>query len=139
MVYLGIVIFLVGLWQSFMRGKYSPVISSVLLVLGTILVFIGNWQLGLFFIFFFASWWFLMQMFRFSICENYFLKTIPILIAYAFLISFFLNQFSFPYALSGYACLIGVLLWINDVKQYKYKDFFKNLRSEEHTSELQSH
>ncbi|MCG2725306.1 MAG: hypothetical protein L6420_03440 [Elusimicrobia bacterium] len=131
MVYLGIITFLVGLWQSFMKGKYSPIISRVLLIFGAVFVFIGNWQLGVFFIFFFVSWWLLMQVFRFSICHNYFLKTIPILIGYAFLIDFLLKQFSFPYSFSWYACLTIAFLYINHKKQYEYKEFFKIFSNKE--------
>lgn len=64
--YIGIFLFIIGAWQAFMRGTYSEVISGISLTLGMILVFVGNWRIGLFFIFLFVIWFLLMQLFRFS-------------------------------------------------------------------------
>lgn len=64
--YIGIFLFIIGAWQAFMRGTYSEMISGISLILGMILVFVGNWRIGLFFIFVFVIWFLLMQLFRFS-------------------------------------------------------------------------
>ena len=98
MLYLGIILFLIGAWQAFMNGRLSPIISGVSLILGTIFVFIGDWQTGLFFVFMFATWFILMQIFRFSTYHKYFFKIAPLLIAYAILIAFLLSKFGGTFA-----------------------------------------
>lgn len=129
MVYLGIVFFFVGAWQAFMRGRISPIISGISLILGVVFVFIGNWQLGLFFVFLFVSWWLLMQIFRFSTYHGYFLKAIPVLIAYALLISFLLGQFGLQNLFSWYMGLTGVFLFINHERQYQFNESLLELFS----------
>src|SRR3990167_838731 len=93
--YIGIFLFIIGAWQAFMRGTHSEVISGISLILGTILVFVGNWHIGLFFIFLFASWFLLMQLFRFSTYHKYFFKVVPLLIAYAVLVASLFRYFNF--------------------------------------------
>ena len=118
--YIGIFLFIIGAWQAFMKGRLSPVTSGVSFILGTIFVFIGNWQAGLFFVFLFASWFLLMQVFRFSTYHRYFFKVAPLLIGYAVLIAFLLIQFNFQNFFWWYLVLSCFFLFINYRKQLKY-------------------
>ena len=120
--YIGIFLFIVGAWQAFMRGTHSEVISGISLTLGTIFVFVGNWRIGLFFIFLFASWLLLMQLFRFSTYHKYFFKVAPLLIGYAVLIAFLLVQFNFQNFFWWYLILSGLFLFINHKKQHQTKN-----------------
>src|SRR3989344_6985734 len=122
MLYLGIILFLIGAWQAFMNGRLSPIISGVSLILGTIFVFIGDWQTGLFFVFMFATWFILMQIFRFSTYHKYFFKIAPLLIAYAILIAFLLSKFGFQNFFWWYVGFSTLYLIINHHKQRKSKD-----------------
>ena len=120
--YIGIFLFVIGAWQAFMRGTHSEVISGLSLTLGTILVFVGNWRLGLFSIFLFASWFLLMQLFRFSTYHKYFFKISPLLIGYAVLVAFLLRYFNFQNLFWWYLVLSSLFLFINHRKQLKSKD-----------------
>jgi hypothetical protein len=120
--YIGIFLFIIGAWQAFMRGTHSEVISGISLILGTILVFVGNWHIGLFFIFLFASWFLLMQIFRFSTYHKYFFKIAPLLIGYAVLVAFLLQYFNFQNLFWWYLVLSCFFLFINHRKQLKSKD-----------------
>lgn len=131
MLYLGLLFFLIGAWQAFMKGQMSPVISSVSLILGTILVFVGNWHAGLFFIFLFATWFLLMQIFRFSTYHKYFSKIAPFLIGYAILVVFLLHQFNFENFFWWYLFLSAVFLFINHNKQYQAKNLLDLLSDNE--------
>ncbi len=132
MYYLGIFFLLIGAWQAFMKGRLSPVISGISLTLGTLLVFIAYWQAGLFFIFLIVSWFFLMQIFRFSTFHRYFLKAAPFLIGYGALIAFLLVQFHFHKIFWLYLFLIVLFLLINHRKQHQAKHLL-NLFSGEDT------
>lgn len=120
--YIGIFLFAIGAWQAFMRGTHSEVISGLSLILGTILVFVGNWRLGFFFVFLFASWFLLMQLFRFSTYHKYFFKVSPLLIGYAILVAFLLQYFNFQNLFWWYLVLSALFLFINHRKQLKYKE-----------------
>lgn len=129
--YIGIFLFIIGAWQAFMRGTHSEVISGIALILGTIFVFIGNWHAGLFFIFLFASWFLLMQIFRFSTYHKYFFKISPALIAYAILIAFLFLKFGFENLFWWYLILSGLFLLINHKKQYQAKNFLDLLSGDD--------
>jgi len=120
--YIGIFLFALGSWQAFMRGTYSEVISGLSLILGTILVFVGNWRLGMFFIFLFASWFLLMQLFGLSTYHKYFFKVSPLLIGYAVLVAFLLQYFNFQNLFWWYLILSTLFLFINHRKQLKSKE-----------------
>lgn len=122
MFYLGIIFFLIGAWQAFMNGRLSSVISSISLILGTIFVFIGDWHAGLFFIFTFATWFLLMQIFRFSTYHKHFFKIAPLLVGYAVLIAFLLRQFNFQDFFWWYLGFSSLYLFINHQKQRGSKD-----------------
>ncbi len=122
MFYLGIIFFLIGAWQAFMNGRLSSIISGVSLILGTIFVFIGNWHAGLFFVFMFATWFLLMQIFRFSTYHKYFFKIAPLLIGYAVLVAFLLRQFNFQNFFWWYLGFSSLYLFINHQKQRGSKD-----------------
>ena len=100
-----------------MNGRLSPVISGISLILGTIFVFIGNWNAGLFFVFMFATWFLLMQIFRFSTYHKYFFKIAPLLIGYAILVAFLLRQFNFQDFFWWYLGFSSLYLFINHQKQ----------------------
>ncbi len=130
MYYLGLFFLLIGAWQAFMKGRYSPVISGIALTLGTILIFFAYWQAGLFFIFVFVSWFLLTQIYRFSTYHRYFLKATPFLIGYGVLIAFLLVQFHFHKIFWLYLILIVSFLLINHKKQHQAKHFL-NLFSDD--------
>lgn len=121
--YIGIFLFTIGVWQSFMRGTHSEMISGISFIFGTILIFVGNWHDGLFFIFLFTSWFLLMQIFRFSTYHKYFFKALLFLIGYAILIAFLLIQFSFKNFFWWYLIFSCLFLLINHKKQYQAKNF----------------
>ncbi|MBU1092416.1 hypothetical protein KJ836_01980 [Patescibacteria group bacterium] len=129
--YIGIFLFVIGAWQAFMQGTHSEVISGILLTLGMVFVFIGNWHIGLFFIFLFASWFLLMQLFRFSTYHKYFFKIAPLLIGYAVLIAFLLIQFNFQDFFWWYLILSGLFLLINHKKQHQAKNFLDLLSGDD--------
>lgn len=104
-----------------MNGRLSPVISGLSLIIGTIFVFIGNWQAGLFFVFMFATWFLLMQIFRFSTYHGYFFKAVIFLIAYAVLIGFLLNKLGFQNYFFWYLILSFLFLGVNHRKQWQSK------------------
>ena len=129
--YIGIFLFAVGAWQAFMRGTHSEVISGISLILGTIFVFIGNWHTGLFFIFLFASWFLLMQIFRFSTYYKYFFKISIALIGYAILVAFLFLKFGFENFFWWYLILSGLFLFINHKKQHQAKNFLDLLSEDD--------
>lgn len=121
MFYLGIIFFLIGAWQAFMNGRLSPMISGISLILGAVFVFIGDWHAGLFFIFMFATWFLLMQIFRFSTYHGYFFKAAIFLIAYAVLIGFLLSKLGFQDYFWWYLILSFLFLGVNHRKQWQSK------------------
>ncbi len=131
MFYLGIIFFLIGAWQAFMNGRLSPMISGISLILGTVFVFIGNWHAGLFFIFLFASWFLLMQIFRFSTYHKHFFKVAPFLIGYAVMIAFLFIQFNFQNFFWWYLILSGLFLLVNHKKQHQAKNFLDLLSGDD--------
>ena len=131
MFYLGIIFFLIGAWQAFMKGRLSPVISGASLILGTIFIFIGNWQAGFFFVYLFTSWFFLMQIYRFSTYHKHFFKVAPLLIGYAVLVAFLLIQFNFQNFFWWYLVLSGIFLMINHKKQHQTKNLLDLLAGDD--------
>ncbi len=119
---IGVLLFVIAAWQAFMRGTQSEAICGFLLTLGTILVFVGDWRLGLFFTFIFASWFLLIQLFRFSTYHKYFVKILPLLIGYAVLVAVLLQYFNFQNLFWWYVVLSSFFLFINHRKQLKSKD-----------------
>lgn len=125
MVYLGIIFLLIGVWQSNMRGTLSPMLTLIFGILGTLLIFIGNWHTGLFLVFLYVSWFLLMKIYNFSTYHLYFGKAVFLLIGYAVLIAFLFAQFNFHKYFWWYLGLI-VLFLINNhrkIHQYPYEDF----------------
>jgi hypothetical protein len=122
--YSGIVLLIVGAWQTFRRGAHSEVIGGLLLlfILGTILVFTGNRQVGLFVIYLFASWLLLMQLFRISTYRKYFSHIVPFVLVYAVLVAFLLQYFNFQDFSWWYLGLSTLFLFINLKRQFQSKD-----------------
>lgn len=125
--YIGIFLFIIGAWQAFMKGNSSQTIASISLTLGTIFIFIGDWNIGLFFVFTFVSWFLLMQIFRFSTYHKTFFKTLPILLGYGILIAFLLMRFGFENLFLWYLILSILFLLINLKKQREFKNFLEML------------
>ena len=123
-IYIGIVLFIVGVWQTFRRVAHSKVISGILLIFisGMILVFIGNRQLGLFFVYLFTSWFLLIQLFKLSTYYKYFSHIMPFIIGYAVLVALLLKYFNFQEFFWLYLALSSLFLIINLRKQLASKD-----------------
>lgn len=132
--YIGIILLAIGGWQAFMRGTHSEVISGISLILGTILVFVGDWHAGLFLIFMFATWFLLMQIYCFSTYHQYFPIAVILLIAYAVLVSFLLQKFGFESFIWWYLLLTAIFLIINHKKQHKAKQLLNSLPEDEQES-----
>lgn len=96
-------------------------ISGISLILGTVFVFIGDWHAGLFFVFMFATWFLLMQIFRFSTYHGHFFKAVIFLIAYAVLIGFLLSKLGFQDYFWWYLILSFLFLGVNHRKQWQSK------------------
>ena len=79
-------------------------------------------RLCLFLAFMLATWFPLMQIFRFSTYHRYFLKIAPLLIGYAVLVAFLLRQLDFENFFWWYLGLSSLLLLINHQKQRRDKD-----------------
>ncbi|MDO8591054.1 MAG: hypothetical protein Q7R65_03710 [bacterium] len=118
----GIFFFLIGVWQGNAKGSMSPVIGGVLPIFGIILIFIGDRNVGLFFVFMFVTWFLLMQIFRFSTYHKYFFKFAPLLVVYAVLTAFLLHQFDFQNFFWWYFGFSSLYLFFNHQKQRKSKD-----------------
>jgi len=137
--YIGITLLAIGGWQAFMRGTHSEVISGISLILGTILVFVGDWHAGLFLVFMFATWFLLMQIYRFSTYHRYFPIAALFLIAYAILVSILLQKFGFENFIWWYLILTAGFLLVNHKKQHKAKLLLDSLPEEEkeHRGEIE--
>jgi len=48
MIYFGLILIMIGIWQLYMRGSYSSVVSSVSFIVGLIIILIAKWEIGLF-------------------------------------------------------------------------------------------
>jgi len=131
LLYIGIFLFAVGVWQMSMRGAHSKEISSISLTLGIILVFIGNLHAGLFFIFLFASWFLLVRIFHFSTYHLYFSKAVIFLIAYATLAAFLLQKLGFADSVLWYLLLTSGFLAINNGKQRQAKQVLDSISEDE--------
>lgn len=131
MLYLGIFFFLIGAWLAYMPGSMSQAISGISLVLGTIFVFMGDWKAGLFFILMFATWFLLMQIFRFSTYHKYFAKTVIILGLYAGLIGFLFNKLGFEKYFWWYLGLSSLFLIYNHIKQRQVKSLLNTVEGKE--------
>jgi hypothetical protein len=119
---LGIFFFFIGVWQGNAKGLISPVIGGILPIIGIIIIFIGDRSIGLFFVFMFATWFLLMQIFRFSTYHKHFFKFAPPLVMYAFLIVFLLHQFNFQNFFWWYFGFSSLYLFFNHQKQRDSKD-----------------
>lgn len=137
--YIGIILLAIGGWQAFMRGTHSEVISGISLILGTILVFVGDWHAGLFLVFMFATWFLLMQIYRFSTYHRYFPIAAIFLIVYAALVAFLLQTFGFENFVWWYLVLTVGFLFINHRKQHKTKSLLDSLpeKEKEHRGEIE--
>lgn len=46
-VYLGLFLLAFGIWQAFQQGSLSPLISSIGMLLGIVIIFLSSWKFGL--------------------------------------------------------------------------------------------
>ena len=51
--YIGIFLVILGVWQAFMNGSYSRVVSTVLMFMGVVVAFVSSWKIGLALVFIF--------------------------------------------------------------------------------------
>lgn len=136
MLYLGLILFTIGVWQSSANGRLSPVIGNISLPLGAIFIIIGNWVVGLFIVFMYISWLLLMQIFRFSTYHAYFWWSSLFLIGYALLVSFLIRKFNFQDYFLWYLLLSVVYLLINHKKQHETKSLFTPFQENKQEKEV---
>jgi len=131
MFYIGLILILIGAWQAYAKGSMSQIISSIFLTLGIILIFVGDYKAGLFFVFMFASWFLLMKIFSFSTYHKYFLKMVLVLGLYAFIIGFLIYKLNFEVYFWWYLILTSIFLVINHNKQHKTKSLLSTFEGKE--------
>ena len=125
--YIGIILLAIGTWQSFMCGIHSEMISTVSLIIGTILVFVGNWHVGFFFVFVFFSWVLLTQIFNFSTYHRYFPIAVIFLLIHAVIVAILLQKFGFSNFVWWYLILTAGRQIIHHKKQHQQKNLLDSL------------
>lgn len=122
--YVGIPLFLIGIWQVSRRGPHAGVIGGTLAIflLGAGLLFGVNRHLGGFVLFVFASWFLLMQLFRYASYRKYFFHVVPFVILYAVGTAYLLRQLEFKDFFWWYLPLTALFLTVNLVRQLKTRD-----------------
>jgi uncharacterized membrane protein len=137
MIYIVLFLLLLGGWQAFMRGSKSEMISGASLWCALILLFIGlvigkiEMSIVLFAIFMLASFFILMQIYRFSTYHKYFSKMLPVLIGYGALVGYLLFTFNFSNYFVWFVILTVGFLITNFRKQKQVKAFTSLTEDEE--------
>ena len=123
MIYIILFFILLSIWQIFMRGRLSQLISGIALILAIILLIIGliigKIEIKFIFhvIFTFVSIFILMQIYRFSTYHRHFPIMAPIIIGYAILISYLIIRFNFSNYFVWYILYTIGFLILNYSKQ----------------------
>ncbi len=124
LLYVDIPLFLIAVWQLSRRGPHAVMIGGTMLifVLGAGMYFGGYRHVGGFVLFVFATWFLLMQLFRFASYRKYFFHVVPFVILYAVGTAYLLRQLEFKSFFWWYLPLTALFLTVNLVRQLKTKD-----------------
>lgn len=137
MIYIVLFLLLVGGLQAFMRGSKSEAISGASIWLALILLIVGlvigkiELSVVLFALFTLASFFILMQIYRFSTYHKHFPKMLPVLMGHGALTGYLLFVFNFSNYFIWFVILTVGFLITNFHKQQQSKSFSSLAEDEE--------
>lgn len=125
--WIGILLFLIGVWQTFRRGPHAGMLGLTLLIfaLGAALTFSGNRPVGSFVVFGFVTWFVLMQLFALSTKRRYYFHIVPFVIIYAVAAAYLLRKLEYKEYFWWYLGLTSLFLLVNLSRQLKARDAVK--------------